>query len=81
MYVCIYILAVTRQYPLAVMKLGSERKGNRSGKVDQQIRSTNSYTLQGSAWLEYPVFSQTYLSRQATGVEETPDVIGGDVSL
>ena len=38
-YVYIYTLAKTRQYPLTVIQQGSERKVNRSGKIDQEIRS------------------------------------------
>ena len=37
-----YILAKTRQYPLAVIEQGSEPKGNRSGKIVQEIRTRNS---------------------------------------
>ena len=42
LYIYIYILAKTRQYPLTVIEEGSERKGNRSGKVVQEIRTRNS---------------------------------------
>ena len=38
-YIYIYILAKTRQYPLTVIQQGSEAKGNRSGKIDQEILS------------------------------------------
>ena len=41
-YIYIYILAKTRQYPLTVLEEGSEGKGNRSGKVVQEIRTRNS---------------------------------------
>ena len=41
-YIYIYILAKTRQYPLTVLEEGSERKGNRSGKIVQEIRTRNS---------------------------------------
>ena len=41
-YIYTYILAKTRQYPLTVIEEESERKGNRSGKVVQEIRTRNS---------------------------------------
>ena len=41
-YEYINILAKTRQYRLTVREEGSERKGNRSGKVVQEIRTRNS---------------------------------------
>ena len=41
-YIYIDILAKTRQYPLTVREEGSERKGNRSGKVVQEIQTRNS---------------------------------------